>query len=272
MQSTPFRTPSPRVAVIGAGAMARALAAGLAGGDPPLRIGAVLARRPPAAPAFDGMAVCADAAGLLAWGPDLVVECAGHGAMRDLVPACLAAGVDCIIASVGALAEPAVLADVRAAAERGRARLVVPAGALGGLDALAAARLAGLTAVTYRGSKPPAAWKGTPAEEACDLDALERPAIVFEGSAAEAAARFPRNANVTAALALAGLGPEATRVTLVADPGLVANTHRIEAEGAFGRFVFETENRALPDNPRTSLLAALSLQHAVLNHVAPLIP
>jgi aspartate dehydrogenase len=101
-------------------------------------------------------------------------------------------------------------------------------------------------------------WAGAPAAEAFDLSALTAPAVHFEGTAREAALRYPKNANVAAAVALAGLGFEETRARLVADPGAVGNMHEIEAEGAFGRFRFEITGASLPDNPRSSALAAMS--------------
>jgi aspartate dehydrogenase len=256
----------PRIAVIGAGAMARALVAGLGHREDGPRIGAVLTRKPLSSSAFDGTSAFHDADTLGRWQPDLIVECAGHGAVRDVLPGFLARGVDVIIASVGALMDRSLREELREAASRGDARIILPAGAVGGLDALRAAASAGLTAVRYTGRKPPLAWKGTPAEAEVDLDALASPAIIFEGSAAEAAALYPRNANVAATIALAALGPDRTRVTLKADPTISDNLHEIEAIGAFGRLSFQVVNRPMPDNPRTSLLAALSVQRAVLDH------
>ncbi len=91
---------------------------------------------------------------------------------------------------------------------------------MGGLDALAAARRAGLSSVSYVSRKPPAAWLGTPAERVADLSALTAAAAVFTGTAREAALAFPQNANVVAAIALAGLGFDETQVTLMADPAV----------------------------------------------------
>ena len=105
--------------------------------------------------------------------------------------------------------------------------------------------------------------EGSPAEDRLDLDTLDQAATHFEGSARQAATLYPKNANVAAAVALAGAGFEATKVRLIADPGVAANIHEVKASGAFGSFTFHIEGRALPDNPRSSALAAMSVVAAI---------
>ena len=166
---------------------------------------------------------------LLSWKPTLVVECAGHEALAEHGVAVLKHGVDLIVASVGALAKPELEHALREAAAAGRSHICIPSGAIGGLDALAAARVGGLDSVRYVGRKPIQAWRGTAAERVVDLDTLDKAAVIFEGSAREAALTYPQNANVTAATALAGVGFDATRVTLFADPQARGNEHEIEA-------------------------------------------
>ncbi len=255
-----------RLAAIGYGAMARALETALARRGEGVRLDAVLTRSPPA----DGPRALRDAAELIAGRPGLVVECASHAVVRDVVPQVLAAGIDVIMASVGALADAALVARLDAAAAAGRSRLTVASGAIGGLDALRAARLAGLDAVVYEGRKPPVAWRGTPAEQAVDLDVIASATVVFEGAARTAAALYPKNANVTAAVALAGVGFDRTQVRLIADPGAAGNSHTLTASGAFGRFRIALENEALPGNPKTSWLAALSVEQEVRAHFSRL--
>lgn len=252
----------PRLGLIGYGAMGRFLVASLATGEAPIATSVILLRRavgnPPA-----GAQLVTTLPELIASRPTLVAECAGHGAVNEAAAALLEAGIDVVIASIGALAEPALRDRLRRASESGGGRLILPAGAIGGLDALRAARSQGLDRVTYVGTKPPGAWLGTPAEQACDLDSLTEPMTIFTGTAAEAARSYPKNANVTAAVALAGIGFDATEVRLVADPRSTLNSHEIKAEGAFGSLSLSLQNRPLPDNPKTSMLAALSLEQAV---------
>ena len=204
---------------------------------------------------------------LLAWQPTLVVECATHEAVGTYVPHLLGAGVDVVLASIGALADDALRAGLAAASAMGGGRLTLVAGGVGGLDVLSSARLAGLDAVAYVGRKKPLAWVGSPAEREFDLNSLTGPTTIFVGNAADAARLYPKNANVTATIALNGIGFKRTTVELIADPRAESNIHQIRAAGAFGSMSIEIQNNPLPDNPRTSLLAALSVEAAVRAHI-----
>jgi aspartate dehydrogenase len=158
-----------------------------------------------------------------------------------------------------------LLKSLRSAAQDGNAHILLPAGAIGGIDAIAAMRAGGLHLVRYRSRKPPAAWRGSPAEKVADLGALTARTVLYRGNAGEAALLYPQNANVAAAIALAGLGFEATEVELVADPEAPGNVHEIEVEGAAGRFVIQLQGKPSRSNPKTSALAALSVARALLN-------
>lgn len=212
--------------------------------------------------------IVGDPAALIALRPDLVVECAGQEALAAYAPELLAAGIDVMAASVGALARPGILETWLPAGVKGR--LFIPAGAIAGLDGLAAHRVAGLTRVDYTSTKPPRAWRGTAAESALDLDALTEPTCFFDGSAREAALAYPKNANVAATVALAGIGLDDTRVRLVADPGAEGNAALLEAESASGRLRVETSAYSSA-NPRTSATTALSLVAAIRNRTARLV-
>lgn len=200
---------------------------------------------------------------------DLAVECAGGPALATFAPATLRRGHDLLIASVGALADADLESTLRTEAEGSGARILIAAGALGGLDVLSAARLLGLDDVTYIGRKPPRAWHGTRAQQVIDLDALgAHAALVFDGNAREAALQFPQNANVTAAVAIAGLGFERTRVQLLADGSLEGNEHHVHARGPLCSFEINVRASALPENPRSSRLAPCSLVRAITNRNA----
>jgi len=201
--------------------------------------------------------------------PELIVECAGHGAVRDGVLPALRAGIDTVVVSIGALSDASLETGLRDAAAEGGARLILPAGAIGGIDLLAALAPAGGLAVVYTGTKPPAAWRGSPAEAALDLDALRSAAVLFEGDAREAAARYPKNANVAATLALAGPGFAATRVRLVADPAATGNVHAYRVTSPVAEFEVRIENRPSGGNARTSLATIHSVLRAIRNRVGP---
>ncbi|SFU21122.1 aspartate dehydrogenase [Sedimentitalea nanhaiensis] len=209
--------------------------------------------------------ITTDIADLLVAMPDLVVECAGHQAVAEFGPRVLDAGTSLVVASIGALGDDVLFQLLRDAAEKTSAQIILPAGAIGGVDALAAARLSGLQGVIYTGRKPPSAWKGTEAEQRLDLDALTQEAVFFEGSARQAAKAFPKNANVAATLALAGVGMDATRVRLIADPQVTANIHEYEVRSAAVDYSVRLIGKASPLNPKTSLSTAFSLARTILN-------
>lgn len=201
---------------------------------------------------------------LLMSAPDIVAECAGAAALAQYGDTVLRGGADLLVSSVGALADDALATRLdRAASERER-RILLPAGAIGGLDILGAAHLAGLHVVRYRGRKPPAAWRGSLAEAVIDLQVLREPAVLFEGSAREAAIGYPKNANVAATVALATLGLDAVRVQLIADPTVRANVHEIEADGVTGTIFIRVEGIATTTNARTSAITGFSVAWSIL--------
>lgn len=262
-----------RLVLVGFGAIAASVARMLHDGAAPVDLVA-LGLRPAATPRAGlpaGLPVLTDPAALADLRPDLVVEAASRDAVAPWARAALGMGVDCAVTSTSAFTDADLLAELTALAQASGAQLIIPPGALGGIDALSAARRMGLAQVRHAITKPPRAWAGTGAEALCDLAALTTATTFYEGSAQEAAARFPQNANAALITALAGLGPRTTQVALVADPQATANRHEISAEGAFGRMVITLDNAALPDNPKSSAMTALSLVRMIENRAAPLV-
>jgi len=250
--------------LIGFGNIGQALLRVLADeGATPARL--TLLVRPGAGGLPEGAVAVHDGAALAAARPDLVIECAGQGAVALHVPDCLRAGCDTVVASIGALADDALHDTLRAAARAGGARLILPAGAVGAIDLLAALRPSGITRLRYTGRKPPMAWAGTPAGDTLDLPGLTAPATLFTGTARDAARLYPKNANVAATLALAGPGFDATEVALVADPGVTRNVHEVQVSSGAADFSIRIEGHPSPDNPKTSLTTVYSLAREVLN-------
>jgi aspartate dehydrogenase len=256
------------VGLIGYGGIARDVVAALRDAGSSVGIAAVLCRpgrSDKARAALPGIDVVESLGDLLAGKPGVVAEVAGQEALNEHGPEVLKHGFDLLVISIGALAEPALLDRLKSAAKEGKSRILLPAGAVGGIDAIAAMRVGGLTTVRYRSRKPPAAWRGSPAEKVADLDKLTGPTVLYRGHAGEAALLYPQNANVAATVALAGMGFEKTEVELVADPEAPGNVHEIEAEGAAGRFTISLQGRPSRTNPKTSALTAFSVARSLLN-------
>ena len=188
---------------------------------------------------------------------DLVVEAATQAALRDFAPSVLGAGKHLMVLSVGGLV--GTLEEWTRLAEKHGCRILVPSGAIAGLDGMKGAREGGITAVTMETRKPPRGLAGAPwiEERKIDLDAITEETLIFEGPATLAVKAFPANVNVVAAVSLASVGPEKTRIKIFAVPGQLRNQHRVTVEGEFGRLVVEVEN-VPSENPRTGKLSYLS--------------
>ncbi|MBF0386654.1 MAG: DUF108 domain-containing protein [Candidatus Omnitrophica bacterium] len=189
-------------------------------------------------------------------GCDVVAECVNSADAVDIITLALKAHKKILVMSVGRLFGKDSLFSL---ARRNRAFLVLPSGAIAGLDAIKAARLAGLFSVTLTSRKPTAGFKGNAflAAEGVVLDDIKSDQVLFEGGVGEAVKRFPQNINVAAALALAVDGTR-VKVRIIASPALDRNTHEIVCIGKSGTIRTVTENVPCPDNPKTSYLAVLS--------------
>ena len=200
---------------------------------------------------------------------DIVIEAAPAALFAAIAEPAIEAGRILIPASVGALLGRMDL--VRRAAETG-ARIIVPTGALLGLDAVRAAAEGPIESVTLETRKPPAGLAGAPYLRArgIDLSGLTAPRRVFAGTALAAAAGFPANVNVAAALALAGIGPMRTRVEIWADPGIDRNIHIVRVEAEAARFTMTIENVPSAGNPRTGRITPLSVLACLRGLIAPL--
>jgi aspartate dehydrogenase len=264
-----------RLGLIGFGTIGRAVARAVEGGTAgDARVVAVLVRdldRHRAEAGHYPWKLTNDPARFFAEEMDLVVEGAGHEAVHLYAVEALRRGMDFLTISTGAFADDALLAEIQEAAREAGRRVLIPSGAIGGLDAIAAGAVGGLEEVTIVTRKPPRAWKGTVGEQQVDLDGLTGPALLYSGPAREAAKLYPQNVNVQAALALAGIGMDRTRSEIYADPGVQYNTHDIAARGHFGEIRITIGNIPSEESPKTGRITAMSIVKAIRNLTAPLV-
>ena len=261
-----------RVAIGGLGAIGKVVAQQLDRGIDGLALAAVSARdQTRAEKAMSSFARPVPVAPLASlWEhADLIVECAPAALLRELAEPAITHGRHVMVLSCGALLDNFGLVEL---ARRHGGRILVPSGALLGLDAVAAAAEGKISSVHMITRKPPQGLAGAPylEENAISVAGLSEPKQVFAGSAREAARGFPANVNVAAALALAGIGPDRTTIEIWADPGVTRNVHRIEVEADAARFSLQIENVPSAENPRTGRLTALSVIAALKKLTSPL--
>jgi len=181
---------------------------------------------------------------------DIVVEAANIEAVKAHLPTVLQKK-PAVLISIGALADEPFLEKVIQLAEQYGNHVHLPSGAVGGLDLLQNAHaLGGISHVSLTTRKP--------ANTLIDEQVSEE-VIVFEGKAADAITQFPKNINVSIVLSLAGIGMDKTGVTIIADPHIDKNIHQVDIKGDFGEASFTIKNNPLPENPKTSYLAAMSI-------------
>jgi len=189
---------------------------------------------------------------------DLVIEASSATAAFEIALKSLKSGRDVMVMSVGGLLKDYRKLEMVAA--RLGVRIFIPSGAISGIDALKAAKFGGIKKITLTTIKPPQAFSGVAyvIKKKINLAGIKKERVIFNGNAEAATRAFPQNINVAAVLSLAGIGPQQTKVRIIASPGLKRNMHRIEIESAAGRITTLTENVIHPANPKTSYLAVLS--------------
>jgi aspartate dehydrogenase len=260
-----------RVGIAGLGTVGRVLARKLADGIPGLELTAVAARdRAKAESWLKAQNIRCPVVELDAMPrhADLAVECAPPDIIDDICRPMLSAGKKVMVLSAGALLPRPELIDL---ARANGGQIVVPTGALLALDAMTAAAEGVIHSVKMVTRKPPKGLAGARylVTNNINVDGLTEPKRVFAGTAREAAAGFPENVNVVAALALAGVGPDRTLIEIWADPSLARNCHNIEVEADSARFSFSIEN-VPSENPKTGRITALSVVAALRKMTAPL--
>jgi aspartate dehydrogenase len=203
--------------------------------------------------------------------PDVVVETAGHEAVHLYGETILKQGKRLMLSSVGALGDQKLFDRLWSAAVTHGGQIICPSAAIAGLDRLAAAKEDGLETVELVTRKPIKAWHGTYAEQVVDLHQVTRPVEIFCGNARESSQLFPESVNVSAAISLAGIGFEKTRVRVIVDPTIDKNIHELNASGKFGSMKLSVSNTPSPNNPKTGYIVAMSLCKAIRQMNSPLI-
>jgi aspartate dehydrogenase len=260
-----------RVAIAGLGAIGRTLARKLTDGLPGLSLAcAAVGDRAKAQAWLDAEGIVCPLVEFEEFPghADLAVECAPGALLDRICRPMLDAGKRVMVLSAGALLPRPELIEL--AKERG-GQIIVPTGALLGLDAVTAAAEGKIESVRMVTRKPPGGLAGAPYLEAngISVEGLNAPKQVFVGTAREGAAGFPANVNVAAALALAGIGPDRTMMEIWADPTIERNCHTIEVESDSARLTLKIEN--IPsENPKTGRITALSVLAALRKLNAPL--
>lgn len=261
MEHAPKRTRGEiRVAIVGLGPIGRTVAQALDHGIDGLSLAAVAVQNPakhgdflaglkrqPAIVPIDGLADLSD----------LVIECAPAKLLNSIVAPFVSRGKTALVLSASALLAHPELIE---AAQRNGGQIIVPTGALIGLDAVTAAAEGEIYSVRMVTRKPVKGLVGAPyiVENNIDIESITAPLKVFEGTAREAGKGFPANLNVAVALSLAGIGPDRTVLEIWADPALTRNVHQVEVDSDSARFSMMIEN--IPsENPKTGRITALSV-------------
>lgn len=252
--------PPTRVAIAGLGAIGRRIALALDQGIPGMSLEAVAVGSPERAGKFlDHLRQAPRVLPLsdLVQHADIVIECAPASLMRELAEPVLKAGKTLVVLSVGALL---LNEDLIALAKAHAGKILVPTGALIGIDALIAAAEGEIHSVTMKSSKPPAGFHGAPylVQRGIEVLGIKAPLQLYVGSAREAASGFPANLNVAIAASLAGIGVDRTQLEIWADPNISRNTHELIVESDAARLTMKIEN--IPsENPKTGRITAQSV-------------
>ncbi len=260
-----------RIAIAGLGAIGRTVVRRLADGMPGLTLACVAARDEEKARGWldeEGIEVPIVPLEEFPERAELAVECAPAAVLERICRPMLAAGKQVMVLSCGALLPRPELLEL---AKAHGGRIIVPTGGLLGLDAVAAAAEGTIHSVRMTTRKPPHGLAGAPhlVKNKISIEGLNEAKFVFSGTARDAAAGFPANVNVVAALALAGIGPDRTMIDIWADPTVTRNCHVIEVDADSARFTLSIEN-VPSENPKTGRIVALSIIATLRKLGAPL--
>ncbi|WP_110650076.1 aspartate dehydrogenase [Salinicola peritrichatus] len=260
-----------QIGIAGLGTIGKTIALALVKGVPGVGLSVISTRNVAAAKDWlqqHGIDVPVVALGELEQYCDVAIECAPAEVMRELAEPVLKAGKTLVVLSSGALLDRLDLLDL---AQRHAGRILIPTGALLGLDAVKAAAEGKINKVTMVSRKPVEGFRGAPflVKHNIDIEDITEPKLLFSGKAREAATGFPANLNVAISLSLAGIGPDLTELEIWADPTIHRNTHTIIVDSDSASFSMTIEN--IPsENPKTGRITAQSVIALLRGLAAPL--
>ena len=262
MDKTTIKTDNFNIGVAGCGALGSIVIKALQDGINGYTLVAVSDITAPDIPSIP----CVDFA-TLADKCDIVVECLPPAIVPDLAQAVLSRNKDMIMISACALL---LYPEIKRFADTSNGRIMVPSGALSGLDAVSALSCTKIESAKIASTKPPQGFEGAPfiVANAIDLNRITTRTKLFSGNAYDAAKAFPANVNVAASLSLAGIGPEKTMVEVWADPQATGNSHEITVKGGSSTITSRVDNAPDPDNPKSSMLAGYSIIAALKKRTA----
>jgi aspartate dehydrogenase len=188
---------------------------------------------------------------------DIVVEAVNAPETYQLVKLALLAKKDVLVMSVGKFIDSDAIIKL---AHKHKVRLLIPSGAVAGIDAIKAAALGKIHHIVLTTRKPIYGFADNAYVQArrINLSQIKKETILFDGNVKEAVHCFPQNINVAATIALASGCKDKLKIRISTSPEYKVNSHEIEVTGEFGRMTTRTENVVCPDNPKTSYLAVLS--------------
>ncbi len=242
-----------KIGIAGTGALGGTVARALLKGLPGLSLHAISDLKPPLSINVPNLSFRE-----LALECDTVVECLPAAAVPELAEEVLSQNKILILISSSALL---LFPEIKDHLRPNGGRIIVPSGAIAGLDGVRALMQSGIKSARIATTKKPAGYTGAPyiVENNIDLTAIRERKKIFSGTAREAARGFPANINVAATLSLAGIGPDLTQVEIWADPAAAGNIHEIRVEGSTSVITSRVENTPDPSNPKSSILAANSI-------------
>ena len=236
-----------------------------------IEIPAILVKNPRKNQSLNQSIITTDFDEFLAAKPDVVLEVAGHQTIQKYAIEILSSGIDLLVTSVGAFTDDKLYDGCIATARKNGTKLILPSAGIGSLDTLSAAAGGGLTSVHMIVRKDPSAWYGTHAETQFDLSSLTTPTVIFEGTPREGAALYPQNVNISAAVALAGLGLDKTKLTIIADTEIDTHVCEIKATGSFGSYEFREDLKVAETNRKTGKIVGMAVMKTIKQMVSPVV-